>query len=263
MTPQDSRLSNEETLSSNSLFHFASKREYLISILENNFAPRYYLEDLTMLGITKQDETMLEVAVPMVCFCDIPLSKMKYHLSCYGDYGIGMTKEWGIENGLSPILYADPKSETITFIKEILKIARHISNQGQESIDRLSMNIKRLMRFIKPYQGDFEHGGEMYPDKRFYDEREWRFVPVDAEPAFLLKQEFIDKQKQDDANSNLKSNHKLLFAPNDIEYIIVKTKAEVLSMIKEVMRIKEKYTNDEKMLLASKIISKEKIMSDF
>ena len=34
-------------------------------------------------------------------------------------------------------------------------------------------------------------------------------------------------------------------------------------MIKEVMRIKEKYTNDEKMLLASKIISKEKIMSDF
>lgn len=262
-TQEDLTVSNEETLSSNSLFHFASKREYLISILENNFAPRSYLEDLTMLGITKEDQTRLEVAIPMVCFCDIPLSKMKYHLSCYGNYGIGMTKSWGIKNGVSPVLYANPNSETITFVKEILKIARLKTNQSFQDIEPLSTNIRRLIRFIKPYQGKFVHNNKTYENKRFYDEREWRYVPINTKSSFLSKEDFSDKNILEENNADLRTNHKLNFKSNDIEYIIVKDRTEVLSMINDVMRIKEKYTPDEKLILTSKIISKDKIISDF
>ncbi|WP_072008674.1 abortive infection system antitoxin AbiGi family protein [Hymenobacter sp. IS2118] len=114
----------KETLSSNTLFHFTKSREILTLILTNEFSPRYCLEDFTMLGITEADKTALELAVPMICFCDIPLSKIRYHLSCYGNYGIGMKKSWGIKKRVTPIIYASPKSETISLIKEMLKIRR-------------------------------------------------------------------------------------------------------------------------------------------
>ena len=264
MTPDKEEIfSEKETLSSNSIFHFAQKREYLISILENDFAPRYYLENLKMLGFTKRDETRMEVAVPMVCFCNIPLSKIKYHLSCYGNYGIGMTKEWGIKNGVSPILYADPKSETITHLKEMLKTTRLKTNQDTPAVVSLGINIVRLIRFIKPYEGDFEHRDKKYPNKRFYDEREWRYVPMDAVPAFLSKEEHGDKGRLLECNLKLKENHKIHFTPNDVEYIIVNTRAEVLPMINDLLRIKSKYTQDEMMLLISKIISRDKITNDF
>lgn len=256
-------ISEKETLSSNTLFHFASKLEYLITILENNFAPRYYLEDLTMLGFTEKDQIMMNVAIPMTCFCDIPLSKMKYHLNCYGGYGIGMTKNWGVKNGVSPVLYAAAESETTTYLKEILKIARRKSIQGQEGIDRLGMNIKRLISFVKPYEGDFEHSGKSYLHKRFYDEREWRYVPVEADPPILSKEDFLDKKKLLEYNSELSLHNKLAFTPNDVEYIIVKDITDVLPMIKKIMLIKANYSEDERMLLASKIISRERIMNDF
>ena len=253
----------KETLSSDTLFHFTSKHEYLISILQSDFAPRYCLENLTMLGFTQNDKIQMEVAVPMVCFCDIPLSKIKFHLNCYGGYGIGMTKAWGIKNGISPVLYANPKSETVMVIKEILKIARLKVNQINDVIINLGNSITHLTKFVKPYKGNFVHRGKTHRNRRYYDEREWRYVPIKASIAFLNKNEFLDTDTRARADWVLNDNCKLKFSPNDIEYIIVKNKSEVLQMIKDIMAIKYKYTDDEKMLLASKIISKDKIIKDF
>lgn len=41
----------------------------------------------------------------IVCFCDILPGQSDYHKSVYGNYGIAFTKEWGIENEISPIRY--------------------------------------------------------------------------------------------------------------------------------------------------------------
>ena len=96
----------KETLSSNTLFHFTNNAEKLIAILKHTFKPRFCLEDLRMFNPSDNEENdWLEMAVPMTCFCDIPLSKVKNHLTFYGNYGLGLTKEWGIRNNVTPILY--------------------------------------------------------------------------------------------------------------------------------------------------------------
>ena len=83
----------KETISSNCLFHFTNSAENLLNILENEFNPRYCLENLKFLDFSPKMTDYFEIAIPMVCFCDIPLSKIKTHISIYGNYGIGMKKK--------------------------------------------------------------------------------------------------------------------------------------------------------------------------
>src|SRR5687768_12579934 len=99
------------TVSANTLFYFTASIGNLISILTNEFHPHFCLEDFSVLNKSVLSAgTETELAVPMVCFCDLPLSQIGFHLSVYGDYGIGMTKSWGQKNGITPVLYVHDKS---------------------------------------------------------------------------------------------------------------------------------------------------------
>jgi hypothetical protein len=186
-----------ETLSSDTLFHFTSERRYLENIIENGFFPRYSKEDLSVFSSAFGDDLeSLEFAVPMICFCDIPLSKVKEHISVYKGYGIGCTKAWGIEKGISPVLYAKPTSETVQSIQNahlILKSLQHIEEEDAAKLRNLKENLTRLMRFVKPYEGRFEHDGKIFENKRFYDEREWRYVPNFREDIDLKLMPWISK----------------------------------------------------------------------
>ena len=53
------------------------------------------------------------------------------------------------------------------------------------------------------------------------------------------------------------------FVPNDIKYLIVRREDEIVPLIREVERIKGKYSYDEVRLVASRVISAEQIRSDF
>jgi len=88
-------------LSSNSLIHLTKEKQALIGILTENFKIKFCLENL----LTQKGN--LKYAVPMVSFCDIPMSEIKDHVSKYGSYGIGLTKEWGQSNNLNPVFYVD------------------------------------------------------------------------------------------------------------------------------------------------------------
>src|SRR5436190_20070413 len=102
-------------VSSNTLFHFTDKIEYLIGILTKNFRARYCLEVFE----DSVGERIAEIAddvnfaVPMVCFCDIPLSLTAKHLATYGYYGIGLTKQWAMSQRLSPLLYCHSMSSVV------------------------------------------------------------------------------------------------------------------------------------------------------
>ena len=61
-------------LSSDTLFHFTNW-ENLVRILEEGFYSRFSLERVSFLKGKPAD-----FAIPMVSFCDIPLSQIKNHV---------------------------------------------------------------------------------------------------------------------------------------------------------------------------------------
>lgn len=259
---------SNNNISANTLFHFTNKIDYLINILTNNFYPRYCLENLEYLNPN------LEMAIPMVCFCDIPLSQIKNHISRYGEYGIGLSKEWGKKKKINSVMYTVPESHPTDLLKSSLEIAcsfwelddecndsEKIRCTYYDDIDFMAKYIFGYTRFLKPYEND---------NITFYDEREWRYIPNMFQlfdnniPYYLRKEEFNDSGIRKMNNKLLEESCSLKFKPNDIKYIIVKDDEEVLNVERKIGQIKgNKYTYDEIRLLKSRIITLEQIRSDF
>ena len=263
--------------SSNTLFHFTDKIDNIINILENEFRPHFCLEDLNIIFPDPSSEEELEFAFPMVCFCDIPLSQTRVHMKTYGKYGIGLSKDWGKRNKISPVLYVHENSAITFGVRKMLEKVLDFLLNGNVHFDITAMNISHIakivdeldwtMFFIKPYEGKLWRDGKYTLDKiRFYDEREWRFVPKlpkEFSPCKLTKVEHSDPKQKDSANEKLKEIPPLKFEPSDIKYIIVQKEDEIIDIIKEIERIKIKYDDDQKKLLCSRVISSEQILDDF
>ena len=41
----------------------------------------------------------------MICFCDIPLHLIADHINEYGQYGLGLSREWALKGKLNPVFY--------------------------------------------------------------------------------------------------------------------------------------------------------------
>jgi hypothetical protein len=86
-----------------------------------------------------------------------------------------------------------------------------------------------LIRYVKPYIGSFEYKKYKNPFHKFYDEREWRYVPpLNTDDNVIRFPPFID----DGVPPELKKafNKDIPFVPFDedyVEYIIVKKKNEI------------------------------------
>ena len=100
---------------SRTLFHFTKDLDVLKSILKHGFFPKYSLEDIAWFVAQEIDA----VAFPVVSFCDIPLSRITDHVKFYGQYGIGMKRQWGITNGFNPIVYVSETSDLATLMRQI------------------------------------------------------------------------------------------------------------------------------------------------
>jgi Putative abortive phage resistance protein AbiGi, antitoxin len=98
------------SISSDSLFHFTDKLDTVLSIIENGFRYNLLEEEVpfsgfpggffSIPGLIKYINTCTAI-----CFCDIPLPAIKNHREQYGSYLLGLKKEWGIKNGVTPIRY--------------------------------------------------------------------------------------------------------------------------------------------------------------
>jgi len=246
--------------------------EYFIDILENDFSPRYCVEDWTPL--TGADSLLDQyVAVPMVCFCDIPLSQIGNHMEVYGSYALGLKKEWGINNKLTPLLYCHNDSD----IAASLKMLRNYVDD-KNSYEAL-WNLVDILRYVKPYEGKIENIKGELSNVRFYDEREWRFVPAKAmrikgkkdnkeTPVCLYGDQFLtdgimDRNKMILANKQVRE-FKLTFTPEDIKYIIIEKESDRLEVASRIKSIKgNKFIYDTIQTLVTKIISSEQIREDF
>ena len=282
-------------ISSNTLFHFTDTIENVIGILKEGFKPHFCLEDLNFI-IPDEPIEDLEWAIPMVCFCDIPLSQSKIHRKTYGNYGIGLSKEWGKNTMISPVLYAYQMSAiSNTIIRMWSDVARDLEKSGgQQDVDD---HVNSFYDCI-PYVGETMNHAEpvddhvnspddlygvccftkLYEGRRwlskekkyseevvsFYDEREWRFVPMheDRFEYALLKKQFLDGTEQSYISQELGKLSGLHFELSDIKYIIVSNNDEIVRIIAEIKNM-DGYSKDDIALLSSMVISAERIDEDF
>ena len=249
-------------IKANTLFHFTPKKEHLFDILENGFWPRYCREDVSWI----KDEDHKFVAYPMVCFCDIPLSKILEHTKFYGKFGIGMTREWAVSYELSPVWYVSDRtdlSKKIKSIGEVIKLFKakygpleNFKDMGN-SIDNF---LCYLLSYIKPISGKMEINKKII-SKKFDEESEWRYVPNNKHiRKLILDSSSINLEEE---NKKTKQFSSLMFEPKDIKYIFVPKDSDIPGVAKKIQALYlEKYDYADTYLLISKIISLDTISED-
>lgn len=244
-------------LSANTLIHFTKHKNSLKSILSNNFQIFYCYETIVLNSKTNS------FYVPMVSFCDIPLSEVKEHISKYGNYGIGMTKEWGEKQGLNPVLYISQHSTLSKSIgQSITHFAQGIKSGVKEEQDKAKLLLDTL-RYIKNYEGRLKRKkGKIIDNYRFSDEREWRYVPDINENISMIMGQSRDAASLEENKNKLKS-FRLEFSPNDIKYIIIKNESEISDFVAHLKNAKGKhFTADDIERLTTRIITADQIKTD-
>lgn len=250
------------------LFHFTDKNG-LYKILENNFRLSYSKEKIE--GKT----TNRELFVPMVSFCDLKLSQLKVHMSKYGKYGIGLSKDWANKNGLNPVMYVNKNCQfTDNFnnalnkiYPDLAKIRKHKYENKNEhsSVPNQYLDIIDAYRYMKNYEGNLERNGITYENFRFADEREWRYVPPlrdkHIEYPFIASSNIRNKSEKLEFNRKIE-NIKLYFNPNDIKYLIIENDSEINDLIQHIRHVKKFYTYDDRDRLLSRILTSEQIEND-
>ena len=256
-------------ISSNVLFHFTDSRDKLISILTNGFYPKYCPEygrnDDDDDEISKENSPPV-FAFPMICFCDLPLFLIKKHLSRYGPYGVGMKKSWGMKVGISPVLYFHPTSKTQEPISNLFELLGSAKDEG----DVIIRALVHLIGYQKSYEGLAWRRNHCTSKIRFYNEREWRYVPPlgGPYPMFLERAEYQDQRINEDANDALAKSDAQMFTANDVLYTIVSKEEDVDEMIltlRGLVRIggnKDEPVPKDIQILETTVSSAQRIMED-
>ena len=97
------RMISYQNLSSTTLFNFTDTFDHLVSNLKNGFYCGEIYEKLPIKNIVSG------YRVPMVRFCDIPLGQINEHLEWYGNFSIGIKRDYAREvHGINPVWYLHP-----------------------------------------------------------------------------------------------------------------------------------------------------------
>lgn len=242
-------------ISSNTIIHFTKTKDALAGILQDNFKIFYCKETFRL------NEKNYNARVPMVSFCDIPLSQIREHIDKYGCYGIGLTREWAERNRLNPVLYVDSKSNLAESLVETFK-AYIVDAGDDEENDVAQRNLMDILRYMKNFEGKLSRKNKEIEKYRFADEREWRYVPPFAElEAFMTADSSYRKNpEQFDAQTQ---DLRLNFEPNDIKYIVINTDAEIPEFIRILQDAKGvKYSFADVQRLTTRILTAEQIRED-
>lgn len=241
---------------SDTLFHFTKSENVLFEILKHGFWPSYCLEDLSWQG---KDKTEF-VAFPIVCLCDIPLSRITDHIDFYGSYGIGLKRSWAHKNQLNPVLYLGEGNPAANSFVSAVRTAKK-----QEKEEKGSSAIKDL-RFLaahtKPLSGQMIVSDKTV-EKEFYKESEWRHVASHEEvPPYLVQSKYENQDILSDANQKTRENAMLKFLPTDVAYVFVPSDDDIPNVINFMQQELDQYPSADLKVLFSRVISIESILRD-
>ena len=224
--------------SSSSLIHFTKKIENLKGIIKNGFRYSYCKEEypnalanniknqgktnFTPTNFCSNNNEYNTVLIPMVSFCDIPLTRSDIHAQKYGYYGVGINRE------LARDLYP-----------QLMPVQYMSSNRFQLALSEFSIlftntkNInKQIFNSINLIIGTTKVYSTIHKKKNVlcYEEREWRVIHND-EAATKWIWGVKDKRTKKAYNKKLHSNSDLAY----LSFIVVEDSKDI--------RIVEEYIN--------------------
>lgn len=295
-----------DSINASSLFHFTRKKETLESILCNGLRYSYAFENISP-QITaninypsnpKAVESLYKdagVAIPMISFCDIPITRTSPHMERYGKYMIGFDKrlltEW-YKTTINPVLYihsgnlndamndlSKVYAETFnTQIKEIVSLSKQGSNADSTKIKDLTTTLGLRKFFILFLYGLIKPVTDPETNYCYYNEREWRaFLPDKSANNNDWKWEITKADydsNRDEWNNILAEsfdNYITLyddFLRDAITHIVVCKESEVDDFIRFIMESDKIFgypnvSKEVRLYLVSKITSIERIALDY
>ena len=269
-------------LSSATLFHFTRNLETLKMILASGFKPSYSSEDLMMFGVSECP------GIPMVSFCDIPLSQARRQVADYGRYAIGLDKKWGMAKNVSPVHYIYEASICARVIRNVYDSLPKEAFYADCTCMKFDTRTA-IFFYGKPYRGHLRKKdsftGEIIDkgEVTFYDEREWRYVPfadqtikgMDKIPpgvrTMLSEKEYASADALSHAINSLQTHYKLTFGAEDARYLIVDTEQDIPELVDFIDGVRGDWENtelgscteSEKKRLTTRLISMAQIERDF
>lgn len=276
----------EVKVNSSSLCHFTKHFKTLKHILSEGIRFSYAYE----LFFEASD---MGTAIPMVSFCDIPISRAAIHMTKYGCYMIGLDKKFIIDyyNAIiNPVIYvhSDNLQKAINTISNYDKLLIEkecdlVSSASESLIKDESLTDGFIARFKELSNDRFNLAfilglTKPYFDRLtkqcFYDEREWRaFWPDWSRWHWNITRSKYDLKKKEWNQTLVDNKDNFITAPSDclcqaITHIIVKKESqrnEVIDYIKNSKLIfgNNDVSNEERILLISKVSSFEQVVQDY
>lgn len=223
-------------ISSSTLFNFTDSIDHLVNNLKYGFYCHNTYEKLPLKNNGYR--------VPMACFCDIPLSLISEHFDWYGRYGIGIKRTYARQNGVKPVWYVTSESN---LVKNLVK------NPNPSEYEK-----KHLVPYLKQFIGNQQYKDGKEKRKKFYDEREWRYIPDNS-----LVELYFGTKSQREKTEAKQNGDRMKLDLNEVEYIIIEKEADFDRMIKELRTIANKNEKLKFESLIAKIMTSKQIERDF
>lgn len=236
-------------LSSQSIFHYTHKFDNIKGIMGNGFKYNLLREALPLKGFSSSIFHGLGIVDYQfewfaICFCDLPLSMVSEHKKRYGNYCIGLSKEWGTKNGVTPIRYVHEDSPDLN--NDVFLMSFHADSMSQKfdssrikmlaqvfkdknvldknfdlnELDNLSKNLKTLLKLVDLHiQGLQYYIVESAGYWRIYSE-----ARQDEASGEKKERIFYDEREWRGLTNN--PEQPLSFSVNDVTHIFLENRSE-------------------------------------
>lgn len=233
---------SKENSHTSTLFHFTKNQKTLFCILKEGLKASYCGEHFA------KD---IFAGIPMVSFCDIPLTRCKEHRDKYGKYAIGFSKE------------AFSNKEDFNFTLGPLGYFNENQKNLISTISSMAKAKNKAIGWFKPYENAETNKNS---HSIYYDECEWRLLSTNT--SWFWEVDNFEKWENARKDRFLNNgNCKIGFDAKYIKYILVYQEQNIKSTVERLLKLKtlggRDITDKEKHLLISKVISFDSISQDF
>lgn len=258
----------------NHIFHYLNNFEVLIKILKTGFAPSYCKEVINDYSYY----------IPMVSFCNIPLRDVDLYMR-YGKYGIGLSINWALKNGISPVVYIHEKTpfrdlharinriQIMNLTKKMLgdKFKDILEETSEEyDYEEYTSMINEINKITVPTIQFFKYWKTEYKKQEIitYQEREWRYIPEVKNEKRLITKEDKEFELLENKNFREKPHLPKYILPiekiEDLKYIITQNQKQSTRILNVLMkRFGEKEVTNSILSGNLMIITDELIYNDF